>query len=284
MKRYFLTGCTGWLGSAIVAELLAREDTEHICLLTRDVEASALRFRDGRIRLWQGDITSCAFPPSEFTHIIHGANGSHFTDPTRCYYDIVDGTRRILEWADTREAAILLLSSGAVHRDTPYGNGKRMAELLMRCNSIAGKIARLYTLAGDYTPTTYALGGFVQQALIQRRVRVTGGMYVLRSYLHVDDAARWLLAILEHGVGLRPYEVGGNDVWSMYELGKAVAEALDVPFEHDGNQGPYDAYLPDISETRKLGVEQTISLQQTLERIRGKTSLHHPDLEPAAAP
>jgi thioester reductase-like protein len=36
MRRYFLTGCTGWLGKSIVAELLSRPDTERVCLLTRD--------------------------------------------------------------------------------------------------------------------------------------------------------------------------------------------------------------------------------------------------------
>lgn len=278
MRRYFCTGCTGWIGSAIVSELLRREDTEHICLLTRDAE-SRRGLVSPRVSLWEADICDDPLPPERFTHIIHGANDSHFAEPMRCFYSIVEGTRRLMSWAEERKIGdILFLSSGAVHRETVYGRGKRIAETLL---PFRAKVARLYTLVGPATPVKYAIGAFIGQAMLSGRVTVRGGENIVRSYLHTEDAARWLLRILHAGHPSISYEVGGDAPWTIRAVAMTVASVFGVPLEALPGDDLPDSYLPDVRETKRLGLRSNINLITALERIRDHSRLRNPDLESA---
>lgn len=260
MREYFLTGCTGWIGKHIVDELLSRQDTGSICLLTREERTHP----DKRVSYWQGDILEDPLPPNTFTDVIHGANGSHFYEPMRCYYTIVEGTRRIIDWAPSN-CNFLYLSSGAANRATPYGRGKLLAEQLLPYRA---RIARLYTLIGEGVPEHYAVGTFIQQAILDKCVTVDCGESVYRSYLHVEDAARWCLQIMDHGYPKVPYDVGGDSPWSIRSVAVTVANVFGVPIEVTGAPTIPDSYLPDVAPTKRLGAKSTITLLQALERIR----------------
>ena len=286
MRRYFLTGCTGFLGRSIVRELCRREDTERVLLLTRDAQRTySFYSMDKRVQLYEGDINSCQFPTGQFTHIIHGANPPASAKSQEVYYAIVEGTERILDWAGKRGIEnFLLLSSGAARGEptSAYGRAKRMAERLVACHSTTGKIARLFSFVGAGVPAQYAIGEFIFQAANESRVKVYGGEHVMRSYLHVEDAARWLLRILDHGHPLTPYDVGGALPYSILEVAKLVALKFDVPLEHEA-MAREDCYLPDLNAALQIGCTTTIPLGTALERIRDEISVRNPRLEPSEA-
>lgn len=287
MRRYFLTGCTGFAGRALVRELALRPDTEEILLLTRNAQSRYDFYGiDSKVKLYEGNINTCPFPTGDFTHIIHGANPPANANSQEVYYAIVDGTARILEWATRRGIPnFLLLSSGAARGDpsTVYGRGKRMAELLLRCQSTTAKIARIYTLIGDGVPPQYALGEFIRQAVQEKSVTCRGGDMVQRSYLHVDDAAKWLLRIMDEGQPLFPYPVGGAMAYTIDEIARFVAHKFEVPYTHIA--GPYitDRYLPELRDTLRLGCNTTIPLGTALEMIRDETRLRNSAVQPSAA-
>lgn len=281
MKRFFLTGCSGWIGIAIVRELCRRQDIERIVLLTRNPQ---LRFPlysfDKRIQLYEGDINSVRFPTDEFTHIIHGANPPVSAEPQAVYYAIVNGTERILEWAGKRGIAnFLLISSGAARGEptSAYGRGKRMAERL--CSEKNAYIARLFTLIGEGVPLQYAAGEFIYQATFNGRVRCEGGEGVQRSYLHVDDAARWMLRIMDEGQRALPYDVGAPMPYTIDAVARLIANKWGVPFVHVPDPAKQDSYLPDLRHTLRLGCNTTIQLGTALERIRDNDVFRNPRLE-----
>ena len=282
MKNYFLTGATGFVGRAIVRELLTRPDTFSITLLTRQPQLRwPMLSWSTKLKFYEGDITSVQFPhDSSFTHIIHGANEANDLlqpDAHRYYYTIVEGTERLLDWADTLPTVqeVLVLSSGAAARDTVYGRAKRQCERIA-ANHLGCKIARIYSLIGEETPLNgqYALGQFIAQALYDWEVRLWGGN-AQRTYLHVEDAARWLLAILDLGEVDVPYDVAGDTSVTMEELATKVARLFGVPLKHVAEtvapRGP-DLYIPNIAPTLALGCEQTIYLEEALTRLRGHYS------------
>jgi nucleoside-diphosphate-sugar epimerase len=286
MRRYFLTGCTGWLGTFIVAELLRREDTASITCLTRREIASA----GGKVFYHRGDITSTRFPEVCFTDIIHGANAAYH-DPFTLdgYYAAVEGTRRVLELAERRCCALLFLSSGASRSaDGLYGQAKRAAEMLLQHALRKAMIARIFTLVGEGIPEHYAIGRFIAQATREKKITVVGGGNVERSYLHAEDCARWLLTILDHGKALKPYDVGGDVPCRISHLAAMVGHIFGVPVQASGDSQP-SSYLPDLKAAVALGCRQTINLSTALERIRDAAreravpDLRHPDLQPAGA-
>jgi len=286
MRRYFLTGCTGWLGRFIVAELLKRDDTASITLLTRrDLACSG-----GKVHYHRGDITSCKFPEAQFTDIIHGASDAYH-DPFSLdsYHGSVEGTRRIIDLAEKRGCSLLFLSSGAARTaDGLYGQAKRASEMLLHGSAPKAKIARMFALVGEGVPEYYAVGKFIAQAMRDHQVSVIGGGNVVRSYLHVEDCARWLLTILDRGKALRPYDVGGEVPCRISHLAEMVGHIFGVPVHASGESAP-SSYLPDTKAAIGLGCRQMINLSTALERIRDAAyqraipNLRHPNLQQARA-
>src|SRR4051812_18256940 len=127
MRRYFMTGCTGWIGRALVAELIKHHDTEQIVLLTRNAQSRyGFYSMSPKVQLYEGDILTTRFPEGYFTNIIHGANEPLGSDAAYNYYVMVEGTQRMLDWAYSLPIRpyILLLSSGGATRNMSYGRGK----------------------------------------------------------------------------------------------------------------------------------------------------------------
>lgn len=281
MRRYFITGGTGFVGRELVRQLLAKDDTESVICLTRGHRKDYLK--DDRLSYWLGEISECQFPQEPFTDVIHGANEVNDLlqpDQLRYYYTIVEGTNRVLKWAATTKVQrVLILSSGAVARDTLYGRAKRQCEMLARIYRGNTKIARIFSVVGPEMPLNgqYAIGRFVGMAL-QGEVRYYGGEST-RTYLDVTDCARALLSILEDAPALRPIDVAGSVFITMEQLANLVASVFNVPCRKIEGPDRNDSYLPDSASP------QTLTLMQSLERIRDYKALspvRNPDMEPAA--
>lgn len=274
MRRYFLTGCGGLIGREIIRQLIKREDTDEIYVLTRDPQRRYEMYAwSPKIRLYEGDITETQLPQSDFTDLIHGANEVNDLrqpDQPRYYYTIVEGTARVMDWAANHvTGSSLLLSSGAATRDTVYGRAKRQSERIMRDLPRSYSIARIFSVLGEEMPLNgqYAAGIFIHQAIADKVVRYYGGNSE-RSYLHVEDAARWILTILDHGSHGRVYDVAGENPITMYGLAYVVADVFGVHCEKVEGPNRQDTYLPDLTAAKNLGLSQTIGIRQSLERIR----------------
>jgi len=285
MRSYFITGGTGFIGRAVVRALLKRQDTERIVCLTR---GRPDLLSDYRISYLHGDITEVGLPDGHFTDLIHAAaeaNDLLQPDQARYYYTIVEGARRIFEWAHRQQIyRTLFVSSGAVIKgDTIYCQAKRLAEWLMYKLTPSGKLARVFSVVGEEMPIAgqYALGRFIGQGLNGSIQYYESGS--VRSYLHVDDCAQWLLTVLEKGHPNKPYDVGASRPITMADLALMVGRMMGVPVEEVLCERYELAkiYLPDAAATRALGVTETISLEDSIRRTIDH--LRNTDLEPSAA-
>ena len=123
----FLTGGTGFLGRWLVESFLhfnkAHGLDARLTVLSRDPErflASAPHLASDCLSFVQGDIRSFVFPNCKFTHVIHAATDAsdrlNSEDPLKMFDVIVDGTRRILDFASQYSAKrLLFVSSGAIY-------------------------------------------------------------------------------------------------------------------------------------------------------------------------
>lgn len=268
MRRYFVTGGTGFIGRELVRQIIAKPDTEYVTCLTRGHRRDVLQHP--KVRYWLGDVSECAFPQDDFTDLIHGANDANDLlqpDQYRYYFTIVEGTNRVLQWSRGKTIRRLILSSGAAARDTIYGRAKYQCErLAYECPWT--QIARIFSVIGEEVPLNgqYAIGRFVHQALNDGCVRYYGGTSV-RAYLHVEDCARWLLRVLECGAP-RPVDVAGNEPMEIGYVANRVAESFGVPCERIDGPDREDIYLPDLRLAGSLGLRQEISFTDALERLR----------------
>ena len=310
--RLFLTGGTGFFGCWLLESFAWACDALHldaaVTVLTRSPEAfqaKAPHLASHRaIRLHRGDVVNFEFPSGRFSHVIHAASDS---SPQLCRQrpllvldTLVDGTRRVLDFAVTAGASRLLFtSSGAVYGsqhacnrlpetaaaapDTSsvasvYGEGKRMAELL--CNiyresqALECVIARCFAFVGPYLPLDahFAIGNFLDDGLRGRPIRVQSDGTAIRSYLYAADLAAWLWNILVRGLNGRTYNVGSEQELTIAETARTVAAVLDSshPVEIACQAAPGatpNRYVPSTARVRnELGLREWISLPDAVRR------------------
>jgi len=312
-QRIFITGGTGFFGCWLLESFAWANDKLNLNAQAVALTRNAARFRSKAphlaahpaIRLHAGDVRDFDFPSGGFSHVIHAAtesaSGLNERDPLAMIETIVDGTRRVLDFAVVCGARdFLLTSSGAVYGQQPpdiarvpedypgapetvnarsaYAEGKRIAELLCSVynqrSGLNAKIARCFAFVGPYLPLDahFAIGNFIGDCLGGQSIEIRGDGTAYRGYLYAADLAIWLWTILARGKSLRPYNVGSEEAISIKDLAFTVREMLagmqPVRIAGTPRQGvPAERYVAETARARnELGLEEHISLKEGIRR------------------
>jgi dTDP-glucose 4,6-dehydratase len=308
-QRIFVTGGTGFFGCWLLESFAWANDklglNASAVVLTRKPESFAAKMPHlaGRVDLifLTGDVRDFSFPSGAFAFVIHaGTTSSAPVEPREMFATIVDGTRRVLEFAATRGTRkLLFVSSGAVYGRQPsglahvpetyagapatadpnsaYGEGKRAAELL--CAMSAGKdlqikIARCFAFVGPHLPLDahFAIGNFIRDGLRGNPVQVRGDGTPYRSYLYAADLAVWLWTILFRGKSSQPYNVGSEEALTICQVADTVAAAFEPARTVIVDRKPVPGtaaqrYIPGTKRAQEeLGLQKGIKLKEAIKR------------------
>jgi len=337
MQTLLLTGGTGFFGRSILdafrRDLLAPFGIGRVIALAR--HASRMRTESPElcgagVELIDADVlkVSSIFDADVVIHAAASSDARRYrSSPDEEEKIIVEGTRRVCEAiAKSRHRPQLLyVSSGAVYgrqppgvaalaEDAPqiddatsgkeaYTLGKRAAEVIVRelteSSHVPSRIARCFAFVGPWLPRDqhFAIGNFLGNALRGESIEVRARHPVIRSYLHADDLAVWLLRIATADLdGCEVFNVGSDEAVSIRELATMVAKIGGVavslpemsPRETGDSIAQVDRYVPDISKARReLGLAVTIPLRVavecTLDALKEMTSKQDKDGARASA-
>jgi nucleoside-diphosphate-sugar epimerase len=312
-ERIFITGGTGFFGCWLLESFLWANQRlkldSQVTVLTRSPAAFIaktphLALADG-VTLLEGDIRAFPFPTKVFSHILHVATETsprhEKVDPLKLFDANIEGTQRILEFADTcRAQKLLFTSSGAVYGKQPsemthisedylgapittepgtaYGQSKRAAEFLCAAHAQATglqvKIARCFAFVGPWLPLdeNFAIGNFIRDAMRGGPIKINGDGTPYRSFLYAADLTIWLWTILFRGQSCHPYNVGSEDDLSIAELAQAVTRVvspnatIQIAKQPLTNQ-PVERYVPMTRRAKTdLGLEVIIKLPDAIQR------------------
>jgi dTDP-glucose 4,6-dehydratase len=310
--RLLLTGGSGFIGRWLLESVLRANRVLGLGLRvvahTRSAASLATSpcAADPALTVVTGDLRTFSVA-GMLTHVIHAASpvGGAFPgvaagDALDLLDAIVTGTRHVLDVAVAAGARrFLFTSSGAVYGPVPpdtgripetwpggpdptdpraaYGEGKRLAELLVALHAragLGGTIARVFALVGPALPLgPYAVGNFLRDARAGGPIVVQGDGTPLRSYLYAGDLTVALWALLARGRPGVAYNVGSDRAVSVAEVANTVADVLGPGLAVRIARGVApgaapDRYVPATDRLRdELGFAPTVDLREGIARM-----------------
>ena len=307
--RVLLAGGAGFIGSHIADALLDRGDDAVAIdnFATGRPENVAHLSGNAKFTLIEHDIT-LPWPvhqalTAKFDAVLDYASPASPNDFATMPLEILavgsTGTRNLLDRAKADGAVFFLTSTSEVYGDplvhpqpeTYWGNvssigprscydeAKRFSEALTmayhRVHGVDVRIVRIFNTYGERMRPNdgRVVNTFVVQALRGEPLTLHGDGSQTRSFCHVSDEVRGLMALLDSDHNL-PVNVGNPDEFTMRELAELVVEltgsssdiiSVELPPERDGD--PLQR-KPDITLAKnRLGWTPTISLRDGLQRM-----------------
>lgn len=312
-QKIFITGGTGFFGCWLLESFITANRALNLnakaTVLTRDPVAFAGKAphiaSDSSIQLIAGDVRTFNFPTGDFPFILHAATEASAAlakeRPLEMLTTIVDGTRRVLEFAEASKARkFLLTSSGAVYGVQPseithvpesylggpdpvdpasvYGEGKRISEQMCvlhaaHCN-FECKIARCFAFVGPHLPLDahFAIGNFLGDIIQGKKIHIGGDGTPMRSYLYAADLAIWLWKMLFVAPAGQAYNVGSDEDLSILDLAQTMVATLGQTTAIDVAKVPVPGapilrYVPAITKAQKeLGLYPSVGLKEAIRR------------------
>ena len=307
--RVLLAGGAGFIGSHIADALLARGDevvaVDNFATGRRDNVAHLSG--NAKFTLIEHDIT-LSWPAhqalaAKFDAVLDYASPASPNDFATMPLEILavgsTGTRNLLDRAKADNAVFFLTSTSEVYGDplvhpqpeTYWGNvssigprscydeAKRFSEALTmayhRVHGVDVRIVRIFNTYGERMRPNdgRVVNTFVVQALRGEPLTLHGDGSQTRSFCHVTDEVRGLMALLDTKYNM-PVNVGNPGEFTMRELAELVIEltgsssdiiSVALPPERDGD--PLQR-KPDITlATEILDWTPTISLRDGLQRM-----------------
>ena len=306
--RTLITGGTGFVGKAILEATRSTDRLGTITIAARNQP----RFTPPGITFCHWNLLEKCTLDANFDLLIHAATPAviDVANPVNTFETSLLTMTNLISFAEQHKRAprILFASSGAVYGDrsgdsshieeswdhvgdlsmlNEYGHGKLIAEEILRSASKAGKceavIARMFTFSGLFLPLDqhFAIGNFVRQAMINKRLIVRSDGKSIRSYLDSADMASWLITAALEGPSDLPIHIGSEKSISIAELAALVAEIATELFNQQiqvevmGQKSEIDGarfYVPSTTLTRQsLSVHETVNLEDSIANM-----LHNP--------
>jgi len=294
-----ITGSNGFVGQAIIEKLgsLERENLpSEIVLVTRNGLNSELptSLRDITCVVSQ-DLTKPWNIPHQSSHVINlAADGSYapYSKQSSDSFRLIG--RNLINWIKSLDCQVNIFhaSSGACfdHKGSNSSeylfNGKREfvnsriqveGELTKELNGSDLKlsIGRLFTFSGNLLlqKDQYAITEFIKTGLLEGQIQVKGNRETVRSYLHEDAMAHWILRATIDPVGLNLLQIGSSEAVTMKQLAEFVAEKTAAKVTYAPTSQAPDIYLPNNEDTRSsLGVDEgtswKIAVQEMIDSVR----------------
>ena len=311
--RVLLAGGSGFIGSHIADALLARGDevvvVDNFCT---GRASNVAHLSDHQLfHLIEHDIT-LAWPEhraltEKFDAVLDFASPASPNDFATMPLEILavgsTGTRNLLDRAVKDQAVFFLTSTSEVYGDplvhpqpesyggnvdpigprSCYDEAKRFSEALTmayhRVHHLDIRIARIFNTYGERMRPSdgRVVNTFVEQALLNEPLTLHGDGQQTRSFCHISDEVRGLMALLDSDYNL-PVNIGNPEEFTMRELAEVVinltsssSEILSVSLPPERQGDPLQR-RPDIALAQSLlkwrpEVQLRIGLQKMIDHF-----------------
>lgn len=303
MKKYVVTGGAGFIGSALVRGLIAREDGE-IHVIDNLLSGSKQNLKEvwSKMELYVTDIRNY----EEIFPVIRGADAvfhlaaipsvpRSIREPVPSHEVNIDGTFNVFRAAVEGSAKrIVYAASSSAYGDTdvlpkvetmmprpksPYAAQKLMGEqyasVFSSCFGLDAVSLRFFNVYGERqdpsSPYSGIISLFMTALLDGKPPTIFGDGEQSRDFTYVEDVVSLMLRAAEaHGVSGRVYNAGNGNRYTLNEVWSTLQQIEGV--EISANYGPpregdvRDSQADTTAARSDLGHDPQYSLDQGLRR------------------
>lgn len=240
----FVTGATGWVGSAVVHELVSAGH-EVTGLVRSESKAAQLSAAGARILYTTlEDISTLTAAARSADAVIHTAFNHDFTNfQASCAQDkqVIEALGEALAGSARPlivTSGLLGMQRGATEDDLPHPGSPRLSEAVARAVARQGVKAATVRLA----PSVHGIGDYgfipmlVRLACEKRVSAYLDGVENYWSGVHRLDAARVYRLALEEGVTQPVYHAVADQVVPFRAIAEVIGRQLGLPVEPRGRE------------------------------------------------
>lgn len=283
VNSLLITGSNGFVGRSIidhVASLKSNYLPRRLVLLTRNGLNFSLPENLSQITtVVERNLVNKWTIDQEVSHVINlaadGSKSPYSVEASKTFSSIVSN---LVSWISTYQnpPRVFHASSGACSGYVPMDVAKEFSnpktsfvqnriesEINLKSASIdlgfELSIGRLFTFAGSHltSKNQYAISNFINSAKKSKLINVTGDPETIRSYMHQDSLAKWILTALVSQNSHTDLQIGSSQSVTIRELAEFIAENTSSDIDYSSDPTPGDIYLPNNEETRdKLRVTE----------------------------
>jgi nucleoside-diphosphate-sugar epimerase len=303
-KKYFVTGGSGFIGSAIVKKLVGQG--HKVLVLDNNVRGNKEKLKGvlDDIEFIEGDIrsTECLKKTESCDAIIHLA----YINGTKYFYQIpydileiaVKGMVNVLDAIKKYDIPQLILASSSEAYQTPlliptpeevplivpdiknprysYGGGKIACELLAvnyaHQYNLDIRIFRPHNVYGPNMGYEHVIPEVCKKIFdlkndSDNKIKIQGSGNETRAFVYIDDFTNGVDCILRNGSQGEIYNIGTDNEISIHDLYMKILGISGKRAILESEASPIGSTkrrCPDISKLKKLGYNQITSLDQGL--------------------
>ena len=302
VQSLLITGTNGFVGRSIIdqiAKVDVQELPHELLLVTREGLDFDLPTRLIPITtILCHDLTEKWNFRKEVSHIINlAADGSKDPYSISANSTFTSIVTNLVSWVSTFQKSVRIFhaSSGACSEFRPLSSSSDQfnpkssfkqnrldAELILKRASVDFgfelSIGRLFTFSGTHLlgKNHYAISNFIKSAISTKNIKILGDPNTVRSYLHQEAMANWILQALICNDVHTCLEIGSSEKVTIKELAEFIAQETSASISFAAKLHEGDIYLPDNQETKdKLGVAEGKKWKQAVAEmisVEGKQS------------
>ncbi|YCM45977.1 dTDP-glucose 4,6-dehydratase [Verrucomicrobiaceae bacterium 227] len=263
LRSLLVTGGAGFIGSALVRKLLAREDVERLTVLDKFTYAGIRSNligpdQDPRFQLIKGDILDRdliqkILTENHYTGVLNLAAETHVDRSIARADDFivtnVAGVSILLDACRAARVPLLQCSTDEVYGSTPfpqqfdeftrlnpsspYSASKASADLLIRAAyATYGQDVVIARCTNNYGPRQHReklVPTLIYHALRDEPLPLYGSGRQIRDWIHVDDCALGLIATFEKGPPNRIFHLGAKCERTNLGIARTILSQLQKP-------------------------------------------------------
>jgi len=311
-KKVLITGASGLLGINLVAMFkYSHVNVKCLCLINSSPTgefSNLIDYNKNRLRYYQCDLTlfdkdnlkSLGMFDAIFHLATYGQPEKIFTPNnmqnqlntitlnTQVVNDLfkmlrIDGkfiflsTSEVYQGLSGRHKEYEIGTTTPEHVRACYIEAKRCGETICNIHRQNGYDVHIIRLCLGYgigvkSTDRRVLNSFFHEGLKNGEIKLRDSGSALRAYCYVSDVLRMMLTISLKGKELI-YNVGGDDVISIYELASKIGKLINVPIVlpviYNGISGATNQSVLDISKyNNEFGKKDLITIDEGLKRMK----------------